>query len=192
MRSSFLIFAGLCAAAAYAAPSHDDRAASASALLVGKFDNRQQVDKAAQNGDAPPHVVVTVEAVPVKNWSMWHVHLETDPQTSYDQTWIVETRIEHDGSIALIPYYELRQETPPTVAEFDQSKWLSLEACALRGSFRQAHVDGLSEGEPCVAASMSVGARRALLPVGIVREGDWLHLDFNLRGARTRIDARRE
>jgi hypothetical protein len=38
---------------------------------------------------------------------------------------------------------------------------------------------------------MSVGARRALLPVGFVREGDWLHVDLNLRGVRTRIDAKR-
>jgi hypothetical protein len=39
--------------------------------------------------------------------------------------------------------------------------------------------------------SMSVGARRALLPVEYVREGDRLRVDLNLRGARTRIDARR-
>jgi len=38
---------------------------------------------------------------------------------------------------------------------------------------------------------MSVGARRALLPVGIEREGEWLHLDMNLRSVRTRIDAKR-
>lgn len=193
MRSSFLILAGLCAVAASAAPVHEDRSAAASAFLLGKFDNRAQVYKASQNADsATPHVVVTVEALPEKNWSMWHVHLETDSETSYDQTWVIETRIEHDGSVVLIPYYEFKQDIAPTVAEFKQSEWLSLEACALRGSFRQAQVEGISEGEPCVAVSMSVGARRALLPVGIVREGDWLHLDLNLRGARTRIDAKRE
>ena len=36
---------------------------------------------------------------------------------------------------------------------------------------------------------MNVGARRALLPVSFERGGDWLHVDMNLRGVRTRIDA---
>jgi len=49
----------------------------------------------------------------------------------------------------------------------------------------------MSEGEPCVAVTMSIGPLRTLLPVGIDREGEWLHLDLNYHGARTRIDAHR-
>ncbi len=62
----------------------------------------------------------------------------------------------------------------------------------MRGDFRAERIEGIAEGEPCVAVTMSVGARRALLPVGFVDDGDMLRLDFNLRGARTHIDARRD
>ena len=71
------------------------------------------------------------------------------------------------------------------------TRWLSLEACALRGLSAKGRLEGVAEGEPCVAVSMNVGARRALLPVGYVRDGDRLEVDLNLRGLRTHIDARR-
>ncbi len=162
------------------------------ALLQGRFDNREQVAKAPADGANPiPHVTVVIEPTPQKGWSLWHVHLETDPQTSYDQTWAMQTRVEHDGSGALVPYYELHQTSDPAAGAFNPQEWLSLEACALRGAIEKTRFAGLSEGEPCVAVSMSVGARRALLPVGFEREGEWLHLDLGLRGERTRIDARR-
>ena len=98
---------------------------------------------------------------------------------------------EYDGSYALIPYYQLKQDAPPSASSFAESGWLSLEACALRGAFANGRIEGNAEGEPRVAVTMSVGARRALLPVGYMREGDRLQVDLNLRGARTRIDARR-
>jgi hypothetical protein len=161
-------------------------------LLKGRFDNRQQLSKAPAGAENPiPHVVVTIEPTPQKNWSLWQVHIETDAETSFDQTWAMEIRVEHDGSGALIPYYQFKQTSEPVAGLFTPEGWLSLEACALRGDFTKARIEAMSEGEPCVAVSMSVGARRALLPVGFVREGETLHLDLNLRGVRTRIDADR-
>ena len=165
--------------------------ADAGALLRGRFDNSEQVDRTPHdNGQAIPRVIVAIEATPQKNWTLWHVHLQTDPQSTFDQTWAMEARVEYDGSGSLVPYYQLHQAAEPAAATFDPHGWLSLEACALRGAFSKARLQGVSEGEPCVAVSMSVGARRALLPVGFTREADWLHLDFNLRNVRTRIDAR--
>jgi hypothetical protein len=163
--------------------------ADMNSLLLGRFDNREQVAK-ADRAHAAPHVTVTVEPTPQKDFSLWHVHVETDPESTFDQTWAMQVRTEHDGSRALIPYYQLKQESPPSAATFDAQGWLSLEACALRGDFSKRRIEGISEGEPCVAVSMGVGARRALLPVGFVRERDTLHVDFNLRGLRTRIDAK--
>ena len=67
-----------------------------------------------------------------------------------------------------------------------------MNARSVLGGLNQARypqLAAMAEGEPCVAVSMSVGARRALLPVGFAREGGWLHVDMNLRGVRTRIDA---
>jgi hypothetical protein len=181
---SLLLLAGLTAATAWSADAPDSR-------LQGRFDNAEQVAKApAGQEPAIPHVTITIEPTPKPDFALWRVHLETDPESSFDQTWAMQTRIEHDGSGALIPYYQLKQEAPPAAATFDTQGWLSLEACALRGDFSKTRIEGISEGEPCVAVSMNVGARRALLPVGFVREGEMLHVDLNLRGVRTRIDAK--
>ena len=168
-----------------------DVTASVQTLLQGRYDNRDQVAKAPTDAEhAIPHVTFVVESTSKQDFSLWHVHLETDPETSYDQTWAMQAKVEHDGSIALIPYYQFKQASVPVASAFDPKDWLSLEACALRGNFAKTRIEGMSEGEPCVAVSMSVGARRALMPVGIVREGEWLHVDLNLRSVRTRIDAK--
>jgi hypothetical protein len=175
-----------------AAHGKNDTSPTSTGFLQGRFDNGSQAAKAPADPDhAIAHVTILIEPTADKNFSLWHMHLETDPKTSFDQTWAMETRIEHDGSSALIPYYQFKQTSEPVASAFDQKDWLSLEACALRGRFTKTRIEGMSEGEPCVAVSMNVGARRALLPVGILREGDWLHVDLNLRGVRTRIDARR-
>jgi len=195
MKSRILIvFVLLWSASIYAAqpPDAGKVSANAGSLLQGRFDNRPQLSKAPSGAENPiPHVVVTIEPTSQKDWSLWHVHIETDAETSFDQTWAMQTRVEHDGSGALIPYYQFKQTSEPVASAFTPEGWLSLEACALRGDFTKARIEAMSEGEPCVAVSMSVGARRALLPVGFVREGNTLHLDMNLRGVRTRIDADR-
>jgi hypothetical protein len=166
--------------------------AVAAAALQGRFDNREQVAKAPGGAEhALPHVTVTIEPTAQNDFSLWHVHIETDAESQFDQTWAMQTRIEHDGSGALIPYYQLKQEASPDAATFDEHGWLSLEACALRGTLTATRIEAISEGEPCVAVSMNIGARRALLPVGIVWRGDLLQVDFNLRGQRTRIEAKR-
>lgn len=196
MRSSLLIVPALLwfATCLAAQPQAGASAVTtnANALLQGRFDNRDQAGKPSSDPEhAMPHVTIAIEPTAQADWSLWHVHLETDAQSSFDQTWAMQARAEYDGSGALIPYYQLQQTQAPAAAAFDPLDWLSLEACALRGQFKKNRIEGMSEGEPCVAVSMGVGARRALLPVGIVREGEWLHVDLNLRGVRTRIDAKR-
>ncbi|HKE46802.1 MAG TPA: hypothetical protein VKB52_01960 [Rhodanobacteraceae bacterium] len=187
MKPYFMLATLLCAGILRAELSADT--ASAVATLSGRFDNKAQVASAPTSDASIPHVTITIEPTSRPGWSLWHVHLETDPETSYDQTWAMEARTEYDGSGALIPYYQFKQETVPTAASFGPEGWLSLEACALRGPFTKSRVEGASEGEPCVAVSMGVGARRALLPVGFLHEGNRLQVDLNLRGVRTRIDA---
>ena len=195
MRSNVLIaFVLLCSTSVHAAQPNANAAdvtASVQALLQGRYDNRDQVAKAPTDAEhAIPHVTFVIERTPKQDFSLWHVHLETDAETSYDQTWAMQAKVEHDGSIALIPYYQFKQTSAPVANAFDPKDWLSLEACAMRGNFAKTRIEGMSEGEPCVAVSMNVGARRALMPVGVVREGEWLHVDLNLRGVRTRIDAK--
>jgi hypothetical protein len=193
MRVTLLLFAILFwSAATGAQPDAAALQAKAQALLLGTFDNAQQVAKGSPGAERPvPHVTIKIEPTPQKDFSLWHMRIQTDPESTFEQTWAMQTRIEHDGSGALIPYYQLHQDSVPAAAAFDVQSWLSLEACALRGSFAPTRLQGFAEGEPCVAVSMSVGARRALLPVSFAREGDWLHVDMNLRGVRTRVDARK-
>ncbi len=171
--------------AGHAAGAEPD--AQANALLQGKYDNVAQT----KTDPGVPHVVVTIEPTPKTDWTLWAVHVETDPATSFDQTWAMQLRKEYDGSYALVPYYQLHQDVPPQASAFDPDGWLSLEACALRGAAAKGKLEGVSEGEPCVAVSMSVGARRALMPVQYLREDKRLDVDLNLRGARTRIEGRR-
>ena len=190
-RIASVLIAFACAETAPASDVNDARVGTVSRLLQGHFDNREQVAHAPAGAAQPvPDVAVTIEATPQKDFTLWHVHLVTDPVSTFDQTWAMQIRIEHDGSGALIPYYQLRQDVAPTATAFDPRSWLSLEACALRGTFAATHVEAISEGEPCVAVSMNVGARRALLPVAVSRGADSLKLHMNLRGVRTLIDAR--
>ena len=192
MRPALFLFTTLlCSATSGAQPDAAALQAKAQALLLGTFDNAAQVASEPAGKELPvPHVTIKVEPTPQKDFSLWHVRIQTDPESTYEQTWAMQTKIEHDGSGALIPYYQLHQDSPPAAATFDGQGWLSLEACALRGKFTPASLQGFAEGEPCVAVSMSVGARRALLPVSFSREGEWLHADMNLRSVRTRIDAK--
>ena len=197
MRSTFVILRALLvlvsSGVAHQAIAADAKQPTANVLLQGRFDNREQVAAAQPGAESPvPHVTIAIEPTSQSDWSLWHVHLETDPENSFDQTWAMQTRREYDGSTSLIPYYQYKPTGPATAASFDSTKsWLSLEACALRGEFGKTRIKSMSEGEPCVAVTMSIGPLRTLLPVGIEREGEWLHLDLNYRGARTRIDARR-
>lgn len=168
------------------------RAADEAAVDPGRYDNRNQTAGAPRDaGAAVPQVTLTIEPTPQKDFSLWHVRLQTDAESVYAQTWAMRTHTEHDGSRSLIPYFQFKQPATPSAADFDVHGWLSLEACALRGEFGGTRVRAMSEGEPCVAAVMNVGTRRALLPVGIERDGARLQLDFNLGGKRTRIDLRR-
>ncbi len=182
-----------CVAVGAATPSPQTRTADVTALLAGRYDNTAQVGATSPtpSADPVPRVTIDIETTAQPDFTLWRVHVQTDPDTTYEQTWAMQVRAESDASDALIPYYQFKQPAPPDARTFDAKDWLSLEACAMRGKYTRAHIAGLSEGEPCVAVSMSVGARRALLPLGIVREGDMLHVDFNFRGVRTRIDARK-
>ena len=162
---------------------------NANRMLVGRFDNKVQSDRSPADHRVP-HVVVDIKGALQPNWTLWAVHVEADPATSYDQTWAMHSET-LNGVGALVPYYQLKQETPPSAARFDPTAWLSLEACAMRGKSGSRQMQGFSEGEPCVAVSMNIGARRALLPVAYEVDGNALHIDLNLRGERTAIVADR-
>jgi hypothetical protein len=164
-------------------------AQAADNFFAGHFDNKAQIGSASADTSIP-HVIVDIESSPKPEWTLWRVRVETESDGAFEQTWaMLEERQDHHA--ALVPYYQLKQDAAPDAKSFDPSQWLSLEACALRGGFGPKHLVGFAEGEPCVAVSMNVGARRALLPVSFETDGNVLHVDLNLRGKRTSIVADR-
>jgi hypothetical protein len=162
---------------------------NADRMFVGRYDNKVQSNRSPADHHVP-RVAIDIQGTPQPHWTLWAVHVETDAVTSYDQTWAMHSET-LNGVGALVPYYQLKQETPPSAAAFDPTAWLSLEACAMRGKSGSKQMQGFSEGEPCVAVSMNVGARRALLPVAFEFDRNALHIDLNLHGERTAIVADR-
>lgn len=199
MKPGALIFPVLLLLAGAQSAFGGDKAIAAPAntaeLLQGRFDNREQVTRAPAKVGAEnpplPHVVVAIEPTQQAGWSLWRMHLEADAENSLDATWAMQTRVESDGSKALIPYYQLKPTAPPAADAFDSQTWLSLEACALRGDFGKSRIRASADGMPCVVVATGVGPRRILLPVAIEREGDWLRFHLIYLGTDTRVDARR-
>ncbi|HEY8011523.1 MAG TPA: hypothetical protein VIE67_11065 [Rudaea sp.] len=172
--------------------------AAIGALLAGRYDNSAQVaqaqGKATAENPAPPHVTVAIEPTQQPDWALWRVHMDVDADTALDAVWAMNTsRRAFDKSLALIPYTLRPSVNAATVsaAAFDETQWLSLEACALRGDFGKSRINAHSEGEPCAAAGMGIGGKRAFLPASIEREGDRLRVQLILRGTPLRVDARR-
>ena len=138
--------------------------ASVGALLAGRYDNSAQVAQAqgtatAEN-PAPPHVAVTIEPTQQADWALWRVHMDVDADTALDAVWAMNTsRRAFDKSLALIPYTLHPSVSSATLnaSAFDESQWLSLEACALRGDFGKSRITAHSEGEPCAAAGIGIG-----------------------------------
>ena len=175
-------------------------------LLAGKYDNSAQLAQPATpqtaGNIAVPPVTVTIEPTPLPNWELWRVHMEVDPEvaraagsaTSLEAVWAMKLTNAQDRSLRLIPYTSRAgiQTEAVTAATFDESQWLSLEACMLLGEFGKHHVIAQVAGdEMCVAAAMGIGGKRAFLPSLIEREADWLHVQITYLGSPLLVEARR-
>jgi hypothetical protein len=176
----------------------DVSTASIGSLLAGQYDNAAQVaqaqTKATEDNPAPPHVSVSIEPTQLADWALWRVHMDVDADTALDAVWAMHIeRRTFDKSLALIPYTlrpsaDLKKVNAVT---FDESQWLSLEACMLRGDFGKTHIAAHSEGEPCAAEGIGLGGKRAFLPASVDREGDSLRVYLIYRGTPLAVDAHR-
>jgi hypothetical protein len=175
----------------------DSRSARANAVaptMQGVFDNHEQVWSAretAPTAATPSHVVVSIEATPQADWSIWRIRLDATPEL--DATWAIRTAAEANGAIVLIPYRAL-VATPAEASAFDAKQWTPLEACALHSAARAtAGLQVRADTAACTAIAPGVGAQAALLPLVIERDGEWLHVRLyadQARGADAREDAR--
>lgn len=179
--------------------------AGVGALLAGHYDNSAQAAHAYATAEnpAPPHVTVTIEPTQRADWELWRVHMDVDPAvaqsagsaTSLDAVWAMNiSRRAYDKSLRLVPYTLRPSVNAATVnaSAFDETRWLSLEACMLLGDFGKSRIVAQVAGdEMCVAAGMGIGGKRAFLPSWIEREGDWLHVQLTYLGNPLRVDARR-
>jgi hypothetical protein len=100
----------------------------------------------------------------------------------------------HHKALSLIPYTLRSSGDAATIhgAAFDESQWLSLEACMLRGKFAKSRiVVQQSVDEMCAAEGMGLGGKRAFLPISIDGDGERLQVQLIFFGEPWRVDARR-
>jgi len=115
--------------------------------------------------------------------------------TSLDAVWAMNL-IRHDphNTLQLIPYTLLPSVHMESVkaSDFDEKQWLSLDACVLAGRFAPSRIVAEAPTDAtCVAATMGLGGKRALLPTSVEREGNRLRVQLIYFGKPWRVDARR-
>lgn len=164
--------------------------AIAQPLLLGEFDNYEQVWRARENAASavpPPHVVVTIEATPQADWALWRVHLDATP--AMDATWAMHTT-QAGGAVAVIPHRAL-VAAPAAASAFDAQQWAPLDACVLRSA--AGGLRASADVAACTAIAPGIGAQAALLPLAIEHDGEWLRVRLyadQARGADVREDTR--
>lgn len=164
----------------------------ASLPMAGTFDNHEQVwQSRTQQTAAPPHVVLTLEPQPPNGWTLWRVHLDTEPPL--DSTWAMQRRIAADGSVMLTPYRSLTA-TPGSGKDFEASQWAALDACSLHETSVAYALHANADAAACATIAPGIGSNAALLPLSFEREGEFLHIRFyadQARGAAARENLRR-
>jgi hypothetical protein len=175
-------------------------------LLTGVYGNAAQVARGKTTGQThpPQHVTIRIEPTQLAGWEIWRIHMDVDPavardagsDTALDAVWAMNVlRQAQSKPLQFVPYSLLHSVDAGAAqaASFDQSQWLSIEACALDGEARGSRLLAqLPADAMCVAVSMSLGGKRAFLPSRIERDGEWLHVDLVYFGKPWRVDARRE
>jgi hypothetical protein len=187
LSSALLLSLAACQTLQRAAPAK--ARAGADVVFAGEYDNHEQVWSArAANAPAPaPHVVITLEATPKAEWSLWHIHYDATPPL--DATWALQRIDAGNGAATWLPHRAI-VATAGMGDAFDAKQWTPLDACALRGNLVRA----ASDATACAAIVPGIGPDAALLPLSIEREGEWLHLRLfadQARGADVREDARK-
>ena len=98
------------------------------------------------------------------------------------------------NALSLVPFTlrpSVNAETLQASA-FDESQWLALEACMLRGEFTKSRiVVQQSVDEMCAAEGMGLGGKRAFLPISIDGDGERLQVQLIFFGEPWRVEARR-
>ena len=169
------------------APRAGDAETVAAANVEGVYDNHAQVLGARGNASAvaAPHVHVVVESTGKREWTIWRVHLDGAP--AMDAVWALRD----EAGAALVPHRAL-VAMPASGKDFDPAQWAPLDACTLRAVHAAQSFSG--DAATCTVLAPGVGAQMALLPLAIVRDGEWLRVRFyadQARGADAREDLRR-
>lgn len=163
-----------------------------SAAIAGEYDNHEQV-WSGRDGTAPiasPHVVVSVAATTLDEWSTWHIRLDT--ATPLEAIWAVRRSVAADGSVVMLPHRAIVASAAEGRA-FDAKQWAPLDACALRGTSDVKGLHLAADAAACAVLAPGIGAQAALLPLALEHEGEWLRLRLYVdqaRGADAREDLR--
>jgi hypothetical protein len=186
------------------APCKEPNAPTPQMDLVGRYENGAQVAQGKATRETPPpqHVVITIEPTGQKDWELWRVHMDVEPDvaatagsdTSLEAVWAMNISQQTGKPLQIIPYTlkPSLDEALVKASSFDRTQWLSLEACTLDVEVGKSRVIARTPpDETCVAATMGLGGKRAFLPSWIERHGDWLRVQLIYFGKPWRVNALR-
>lgn len=160
--------------------------------IAGAYDNHEQVWSGREGAAsiASPHVVASVAATTMDDWSTWHIRL--DAAAPLEAVWAMHRSVAADGSIVMLPHRAIVAAAAEGRA-FDAKQWTPLDACALRGTSDAKGLHLTADAAACAVLAPGIGAQAALLPLALEHEGEWLHLRLYVdqaRGADVREDLR--
>ena len=163
-------------------------AVAAQRVVVGRYDNHEQVWQARGQGKAiaPPHLRVTLEAAGKPGWALWRIDLDGTPSMS--ALWAL--REDSSGPAPVLVPHRALVAAPATGKAFDPAQWAALDACALRSDAGRYAGDTAT----CTVLAPGIGTDMALLPLAITHDGEWLRLRLyadQARGGDAREDLRR-
>ena len=156
-----------------------------------EYDNHEQVWTAAQSAAlAVPHVVLSMQAQPDAEWSIWDVRV--DGTTPLQARWAMR-RAGGKGDAMLVPYRAL-VAAPAIGKDFDATQWAALDACALHARRDGTAISHVADPAACSVLTPGIGATAALLPLAVTFDGELLRVRFYVdqaRGDAAREDLRR-
>jgi len=170
-------------------------------VLIGEFDNREQVQTSATSV-AVPHVRETLRlAENDRNGHLWMWRLQSgEGAATVESVWLYRVATLDNGNrYTFTPYRALDDAARASLVagkdfKFDDKQWAELTPCTLSGERKNGKLVAAADTGACSALLPGLGATAALLPLKLSFDGDTLNtVTFadQARGAEASIDARR-
>jgi hypothetical protein len=182
------------------AESHRATLPASDLVLIGEFDNHEQVQTGASV--SVPHVRETLRlAENDHNGHLWLWRLQSgDGASAAEAAWLYRVAsLDKSDRYTFTPYRALDDAARAALVagkdfKFDDKQWAELTPCALNGERKDGKLVASADVGACSALLPGLGATAALLPLKLTFDGDMLStVTFadQARGADASIEARR-